>query len=203
MSGLQQISFSVPATTYAALQKRAMPMNLRPAEYARRLFEAAWAARVMAEKGEASGDRDLDRQVRQVFLLADCEPEFIAEALGLPRPTVAKILAGWRQVAGEIAAGGGNASVGSRQTAVEVKALPAALPAPEKTQKVGGYPVETIRAMWAEGRSTKEIAAAIGRTEGALSMWMTKNRDVCPKRLPDRGNGKVHPAGAPREGQAA
>lgn len=165
---LQQVSFSVPAIVWANVERRARPLNIRPAEYARRLFEAAYAARIAGEKGETSGDAALDEQVRGVFLLADCEPEFIAESLGLPLERVKRILEGWRQVARE---------------APSERVAPATVGA--------GYRPEVIGPLWREGATIKEIAVAIGKTEGALSMWMSKNRDVCPKRLPGQGNGKT------------
>lgn len=98
---LVQISFSVPRTVATNVAKRAEPLNIRLSEYARRLFEAAYAARVAQERGESSGDRSLDRQVRDVFLLADCEPEFVADALGMPVIRVRRILDGWRQAVAE------------------------------------------------------------------------------------------------------
>ncbi|TIS20440.1 MAG: hypothetical protein E5X07_25315, partial [Mesorhizobium sp.] len=67
---LQQISFAVPAIVFTNLAKRAAPLNIRPAEYARRLFEAAYAARIAGERGQQTEDGALDTQVRQVFLLA-------------------------------------------------------------------------------------------------------------------------------------
>lgn len=39
----QQISFNVSGLVFSNLAKRSVPLNIRPAEYARRLFEAAYA----------------------------------------------------------------------------------------------------------------------------------------------------------------
>lgn len=173
---LQPISFSVTSKLYAAVEKRAAARSVRVGEYARQLFEAAFNARVLGERGAESGDIELDRACRQVFLLADCEPEYIAETLAMPVGRVERILAAWRKIAAE----------GERPAAP----APAPTAAPAPAQRVGGYPVEQIRQMWADGASLKEIAAAIGKTEGALSMWMSKNRDICPKRV-EKGNGRA------------
>lgn len=169
---MQQISFSVPAIVFSNLQKRAAPLNIRPVEYARRLFEAAYAARIAGERGQETEDAALDHQVRQVFLLADCEPEFIAEALKLPLEQVTRILDGWRQAAREL---------------VEPKAEPETPEggAAEDIPPAGepkGYDAELIGKMWAAGASTKEIAATIGKTPGALSVWASGHRDICPSR---------------------
>lgn len=93
---LVPVSFDVSPKVFAGLAERAKQTNVRPAEYARRLFEAAYAARIAGERGEESGDAALDRQVKATFLLADCEPEFIAENLGTTTATVERILEGWR-----------------------------------------------------------------------------------------------------------
>lgn len=183
----EHIGFNVDHRIHAALSKRAATMNVRPGEYARRLFEAAWLARVSGERGQSSGDVALDNQVRQVFLLADCEPEFIAEAIGIPAARAANIIAGWRtHFAGETVQaretpdGAGAAAGQEGASSAAAPPIPASPPARETL--VGGYPVETIRRMWAEGATTKVIARAIGKTEGALSMWASKHRDVCPSR---------------------
>jgi hypothetical protein len=173
---MQTISFSVTPLVAANLAKRAAPLNIRTSEYARRLFDAAYHARVLQERGEPAMDAELDEQVRKVFLLADCEPEFIAEAIGLPLPRVQTILDGWRTVAREIADGTRPAAAPAPSTPPSPASPPAA-PA-----QGGGYPVETIRTLWAEGKGVREIAGAIGKTEGAMSVWASKNRDVCPKR---------------------
>lgn len=93
----KMVSFGVQPAVYAGLEQRGRTMGLAPGKYAQRLFEAAYAARCLAERGEESGDAALDRHVRQVFLLADCEPEFIADALAMPQARVERILAGWKR----------------------------------------------------------------------------------------------------------
>lgn len=166
------VSFAVPAKIYENVAKRAGPLNIRPAEYARRLFEAAWTARVAGERGMPTDDRALDHQVRQVFLLADCEPEYVADALKLPLDRVKRILEGWRQVAREL---------------IDPKPEPETPRggAAEDIPPAGdgkGYDAALIGKMWAEGISGKDIAAAIGKTEAAFSMWAGKHRDICPRR---------------------
>ncbi len=179
MTDLAPLTFMVSKVVLANLAKRSAPINLRPTEYARRLFDAGYTARIAAERGEETGDRALDRQVRDVFLLADCEPDYIADAIGLPVERVQKILDGWRQVARDL-----RDAPATVEAPAATVASPLPPPAAKKTRK-DSYPpdqVETIRSMWADGREVREIAAAIGRTEGALSVWASKHRDVCPSR---------------------
>lgn len=172
---LTQISFSVPAIVVQNLIKRSGPLNIRASEYARRLFEAAYSVRVAQERGGESGDPELDRAVRDVFLLADCEPEYIAEAIGAPVEWVRKILEGWRRTAGELAH-----ARPPEKPKPETPAQPVPPPAGSKA-----WPPETAEkaaALWAEGRTCSEIGAAIGKKEGAVSMFMSKNRSLFPKR---------------------
>lgn len=190
------ISFSVDGRVYANLEKRAAPMGLRPAEYARRLFEAAYLARVAGERGEAFDDAALDRQVRLTFLLADCEPDFIAEAIGMPRERARAIVEGWRTVAGEIAAqpllalpaptGLAEAPGTMEPPAVPADQAGAAAPSRKRDPRsVKAWPdemVATMRAMWAEGRTMKEIGAAVGKTAENVSVFASKNRDMFPRR---------------------
>lgn len=179
-----QISFSVEARVFQRLQERATKMNLRASQYAQRLFEAAYFVRVVQERGEEQPDAELDRQVRTVFLLADCEPEFIAEAIGAPSSTVKKILAGWRTYfAGDVAPGREIPAAQAPAAAGAAVAGDGTKVLPPPVAKDGGYPVDRIREMWAAGTTVKQIAAAIGKTEGAFSMWASNNRDVCPKRV--------------------
>lgn len=174
---LQQISFSIPDTQYAALAKRAGPMNVRPAEYAKRLFDAAYHVRTCAEKGVESPDPELDRAVKQTFLLADAKPAAIADAVGIPVSRVERILDGWRVAAKMIAA---PLVIRSSDMPVPPPALPPANVAPAEART--SYPVETIRRLWADGKTAREIAAAIGKSASAVQQWVNKNRAVCPKR---------------------
>lgn len=172
---LTQISFSVPSIVAQNLVKRAGPLNIRATEYARRLFEAAYSARIAQERGETTADAVLDRAVRDVFLLADCEPEYIAEAISAPVEWVRKILEGWRRTAGGMAQARPPA-----KPAPETPAQPVPPPAGSKA-----WPPETVEkatALWAEGKTCSEIGAAIGKKEGAVSVFMSKNRSLFPKR---------------------
>lgn len=174
------LTISVSKIVAANLARRAAPMNIRPSEYARRLFEAAYAARIAQERGEDCGDPALERQVRDVFLLADCEPDFIAEALGLPVERVRRILDGWRQVAIEPR----TPPAANPAAAAGVTATPPPPPAIRKVRS-DGYTTEqvsVIAAMWREGKEVKDIAAAIGRPAPGLSNWAGRHRDICPKR---------------------
>lgn len=169
MNQVVQISFAVPAKIYDNVAKRAGPLNIKPAEYARRLFEAAWTARVAGERGLETEDRALDHQVRQVFLLADCEPEYIADALQLPLDRVKKILGGWRQAA--------------RDLIEPPAAAPAAEPAEElKSGPLSAEEIAVLRNMWREGKPIADIAETLGRKTDSIKSWAKTHRDVCPQR---------------------
>lgn len=171
---LRQVSFPVHLKVYDTMAQRAAVMNVRPAEYARRLFEAAYAVRCAQEKGERHDDGELDMHVRLVFLMADCELDFIAEALGIGEATVARILEGWRIAAGEI----------ERPAAVPPPA-PSAKPAPAKGGKLPRWTDEdrrTLKQMWAAGKEVAEIAAVLGRAATAVQQYAISHRDLCPKR---------------------
>lgn len=121
---------------------------------------------------------DLDSQVKQVFLLADCEPEFIADSLGLPVNRVQRILEGWRQTAKALL-----------QPKPQPPAEPAApLPPPGaagEKQRNGSYSAEeisVIRNLWREGKTCREIADTIERPSAGFQQWVQKHRDICPKR---------------------
>ena len=130
------VSYSVPKTMFDAIEKRAKTMNIRAAEYIRRLSEAGWLARVKNERGEEPEDAALDRQVKQVFLLADCEADYIAEALQLPIERVNRILEAWRSPAWRDSSGhvaqrltGGPTATQNDETAGETAAAGVALSA--------------------------------------------------------------------------
>lgn len=191
------ISFSIPAKQYEVLRTRAAILNIRPAEYARRLFDAAYYVRCVAEKGGQAEDIDLDRQVRQVFLLADCEPDYIADAIGMPVERVTRILEGWRQAAKELLAGknrAGNAKPpqpeqprGPAVVSAPAESVSGAISAPHQRdpRSVAAWPDETIeqvRRLWAEGLSIAEIAERIGKTRKAVEQFAYRFRHICPSR---------------------
>lgn len=178
---LHQISFAIPVKQYEVLRKRAAILNIRPAEYVRRLFDAAYYVRCVAERGEQAEDLELDRQVRQVFLLADCEPDYIADAIGMPVERVTRILEGWRQAAKELLAG--EASAAARAAGSVSGVIHA--PRYRNSRSVAAWPDETIeqvRRLWAEGLSTAEIAGRVGKTRKAVEQFAYRFRDICPKR---------------------
>jgi hypothetical protein len=172
---VETISFDVPALVYGAVEKRAKPMNVRVAEYARRLFEAAWAARVADERGQGSDDLALDRQVKQVFLMSDCEPDAIATALGIPEGRVRRIIEAWR-----------NRPAWERFEPPKVPVGTPPPPAPAQGGRaqivVSDRQAETIQSMWSARASVKNIAGVVGLTERQLDAWLARNRDVCPAR---------------------
>ncbi len=194
MNQFTQISFSVPAIVAQNLSRRAAPLNIRPTEYARRLFEAAYAARISAERGTPSDDVVLDQQVRQVFLLADCEPDYIAEALGLPAERVTRILEGWRRAAQEIVSGRSDGGAFSEvkgaarlENAAGVEPSPSVPPPALKNGKaVTGTlkpaEIDVVRNLWREGKSAPAIAAVLGCDKRRIQNFATRNRDICPTR---------------------
>ena len=150
-------------------------------------------------------DAELDAAVRAVFCLAgDREAPAIARATGFPLGLVKNILAGFSIVARTLAApaGGGTGQAKEVPATETPPAVPPAaaqaaggegassspaVPPPAPSAKVGGYPVELIRKLWAEGMEVRDIAKRIGKTPGAMSVWASNNRDVCPSRRPPRG----------------
>lgn len=169
------ITFTVETTLFTNMQGRAQAMGLKTADYARRLFDAAYAARIGREKQHPVTDAELDAQVRAVMCLTgEFDPRAIARATGLSEGLVENVLRGFRQVAAEPPAA--------------PPATPKPLPQSDAVTKAGaraGYcdaQIETIRRLWAEGKQIAEIAAAIGRSPQGLGVWTGKHRDICPKR---------------------
>ncbi len=160
------------------------------------LFDAAYACALRHVAGaEAATDAELDAQVRAVLVLSgDFNPPEIARATGFSEATGGadpRGLPARRQIPGERGAGGGGGTEGGGEV---VRQQPAV--APET--------VELVRQMWADGRTVREIGAAIGKNDTAVSVWMVKHRDVCPKRFPERATaGPGHEAGAVRRAVGA
>lgn len=185
MSELATIAFAIPKDIHARISERARSMSLGVPQYARRLFEAAYLCRIGQERGDEPSDQKLDRQVREVFLMADAEPEFIAEALGLPQARVEKIIAGWQQVATERPA-----QAHTEQQEEVADAEPVAnsttrtidIVIEPKGTRWSSQTIAVVVKMWSAGKSTREIADAIGRSRASLEMWLSKHRDLCPKR---------------------
>lgn len=181
---LTQISFAVPAIVVENITKRAGPLNIRASEYARRLFEAAYAARIAQERGGESGDTALDRAVRDVFLLADCEPEYIADAIGAPVEWVARILEGWRRIAGELT---GTPPAGKPKPSASAPPTPPPARATGSTVigRLSAEEVRIVRILWREGKSIPEIADVLGCDRKRVQNFATRNRNVCPSRRGD------------------
>lgn len=179
-----QVSLSIDHARYRAIADRAAVLGYKPSRYIGMLVDAAYLARVTREKGVEPEDRELDSAVQRVFLLADCEPEFIAQATGLAQSLVEKILDGWRTIGAELAV---RPALPKPQDEVRpdrtVRVDPSVAAEEKKAASRAEYPAEQISEMWAAGRSLKEIAGAIGKTAGALSMWLSKHRDICPHRV--------------------
>lgn len=180
------ISFSVHPLVYRNVERRAGDVGVRPAEYARRLFEAAYAVRCAQEKDERHEDAELDMQVRLAFVMADAEPEFIAAAIGATEATVARILDGWRRWFAEGAPRRAPAGQPPARDAPEggAAAAPAAAakPASAKYQRWSDQDILTLKEMWAAGKEAAEIAAALGRTAATVQAYASTHRGLCPRR---------------------
>jgi hypothetical protein len=97
VSGRVQMQLTIEDAQYKALSARAKIMGIRATDYARRLFDAAYAARIGFERKMAVTDAELDEQVRAAFCMSgEADAAAIAKALGVPRARVEWILAGWR-----------------------------------------------------------------------------------------------------------
>lgn len=101
------------------ISKRAATMNLKPGDYVKRLVDAAYAARVGADRGMPSTDLELDAAVRVTFQLAgDFKPAAISRATGFPAQLVERILEGLRIASrGYSAPSGAGPSGGARDDA--------------------------------------------------------------------------------------
>jgi hypothetical protein len=149
-----QMTVMLTPVAHRRLFESAGAKGYKASAYAQMLFDAAFAARIGQERGEPASDAELDEQVRLVFACAgQGDTAAIARATGVPEARVVRILEAWKDT-------------GSR---------------PPRAAD-GGYPVELIRTLWAEGMSAKDIAARIGRSVNAFEQWVSTHRDVCPKR---------------------
>lgn len=182
------ISFTLDAPMFKRLEERAKSQGRRAVEYIKLLVEAAYLARCAAEKGEATDDAELDRQVRNVFLLADCEPDFIADALALPAERVKQILTGWK-IAAKNGFPAARQAEPAQAPATTTKPAPPPAQQPKNREPKPAWPPEmvaTMQKMWAAGAKGKEIAAAIGKKEGNVSVFMSNRRDLFPRRVEKR-----------------
>ncbi|MEQ9247049.1 MAG: hypothetical protein RLO21_13760 [Nitratireductor sp.] len=179
------IGFTIEAARFGNLEKRARAQGYKVNDYARMLFDAAYAARVGQERGDAPLDRDLDRQVRSVFMLADCEPDFIAEALGIPKERVRKIIAGWKQVL----ANGGRRITGVKPTETVVTSpggeQRGTQSEPATRRRVRHWTDAErllLKRRWSEGATVQSIAQELDRPAAAVQQFINKHRGLCPKR---------------------
>lgn len=157
------ITLRIPAIAQQRLHEMAKAAGYSASVYAQLIFDAAFAARVGHERGDEPSDAELDSQVRAVFVLAgQFDTDAICKAIGISEPLALRILDAWRSEARQA---GAPMSTGAGRK-------PAYLP----------EMVETIRTMWAEGLPTSAIAKAVGKETGAVSMFASKNRDICPSR---------------------
>jgi hypothetical protein len=160
------LTLQLRAPMHARLAERASERGWKPTDFALQLLEAAYAARCQHDRGEESGDAKLDRAVRDVFLMADCEPEYIAAALDLPQSWVEKILEGWRRFD-------------------PLSRSPAAPPKGKRggaTRPWTEAELRQVKDMWAAGKPVSAIAAAIGRPAGGVQQYICKKRSLFPRR---------------------
>lgn len=162
------IPLSLPAPMHARLAERAKAQGYKPTQYAQLLLEAAYAARVEQDCGDEPADAALGRCVRLVFMLSECEPEFIAETLGLSRELVDRVISGWKAAGRSL-----TAELASTATPRNDSATRQRMTEAEKDE---------IARMWCAGASARAIAKAVNRPVGSIQMWISNNRDRCPKR---------------------
>lgn len=92
------VSFTVDARMFAGIERRAVAMGKKPADYIRMLTEAAYLARVTRERSLPASDDDLDQAVRAMFCMAgECNVATIAKATGVPESFVEKVFAGFKE----------------------------------------------------------------------------------------------------------
>ncbi len=155
------IALPTDANLAADLRHYATERGAELADIALQMLLAGWKARQWLDREQLDDGDELDRHVRLVLLLGDCEPEFIAAATGVPQQLVERVLAGWSS------------------------ACSAPKPEPEKRRSLSRW-TEAERArlaeMWAAGTEVKEIAVALGRSPQALGVYASANRDICPHR---------------------
>jgi len=164
------VSFTLDQAIYAGIERRAGTMGKKPADYARQLCEAAYAARVGAEKNMPATDHDLDQAVRAVFCLAgEFSPKAIAKATGLTENLVDDILRGFKAVAGEMR---DRPPADKRQAPTEQPTL----------RRFTADEIDVIRNLWREGKLTSEIAATLDRSTKVIENFASRHRDICPAR---------------------
>lgn len=113
------VSLQISKAMFAGIERRAAAMNTRPAEYVRRLVDAAYLARIADEKDMPSDDDALDAAVAAVFRHAgDPDPASIAIVTGFPSGLVQRVLEGLRIASrGYSAPSGAGPSGGARDDA--------------------------------------------------------------------------------------
>lgn len=165
-----QVALALDAGMHAGICRRAETMGRKPADYLRNLIEAAFAARVGRERKLPASDHELDTAVRAIFCLAgEFDVRAIARATGFPESMVRDVLNGFAIVSRTLPA-----EAGKPERTV-------ARPAPVR----GGWSdalVEQVRQLWAEGKTSRQIGEAIGKSAGAVDQFAFKRRDICPKR---------------------
>ncbi len=193
------ITIMVEPAVATQMERRAATMSLSVQDYAGRLMAAGYAARVGIERGMPSTDAELDAAVRAVFALAgDANTRTIAKVTGLAKSLVENILRGFKTVAAERQAAA-LAACREPEEAAPVQAAPdpvAAKPESRKAGKAEGrasvgkrnarsytpQEIEIIRKRYFAGDRIRVIAAALGRTRGALDQFLSTHRDEFPRR---------------------
>lgn len=163
-------SLDLPADLREELERRAAADRRSVNELALDLLFAAWTARKQLDRGELDAASELDRLVRVVLLLGDCEPSFVASATGAPVSVVERILDGWRRT---MASG-----------PAEIAAAPGEKPVARqgKRQSWSDADRALLQELWSEGLAIAAIGERLGRAATAVQQYAVAHRDLCPKR---------------------
>lgn len=92
------LTLSVPERAKVTLDRQAQARGLASSLWANQVFDLGFAAVCAREKSMPITDGDLDAIVGATLLLTsdkEWDTATIAQALGVPEPTVVRILAGW------------------------------------------------------------------------------------------------------------
>jgi hypothetical protein len=179
------VSVALDALMVTNMEKRARSMGIKTTAYVRQLIEAAYAARVGAEKGLPPTDARLDEAVRAVFALSgEFSCPAISRVTGLSVELVNSVLKGFKIVASEISARG-------EQEPQKMLPPPERRNGVDKTVRVGEHvqaagftqeeQAELVR-MWAEGVPASDIGVALGSDGDAVRQWAQQHRDLCEAR---------------------
>lgn len=92
------ITINVPEIAKATLDRQASARSLSPSVWAGQVFDIGFAAICARERSMPVTDADLDAIVGATLMMwsKDWDSSSIATGLGVPEPTIIRILDGWR-----------------------------------------------------------------------------------------------------------